>query len=89
MSEQNKTVFVPEGCDQQGRQTPGRWPAADIGAWSAPHRTHPDGAHAASELQGDEPIIPSRAEDVFVWLLLGVCSALAIVTLLHLASLGG
>jgi hypothetical protein len=48
-------AYIPQGCDQQGRHRV-------TGIWAAPHRTHDDsqaaidGAHAASDIQGAEPM---------------------------------
>lgn len=84
-------AYIPHGADQQGRRDTGVWTGDDIGrsAWSAPHRTHPDGAHAASELQGDDAANDSRVGDGIVWLMLGVCALLAAATLLHWAASKG
>jgi len=87
--------YIPKGADQQGRRDTGVWTSDDIGrsAWSAPHRTHqPDGAHAASEVQGDEPADTdhrSSAADAIVMLLGAVCALLSVATLLHLAFTAG
>ena len=90
-------AYIPHGADQQGRRDTGVWTSDDTGrsARSAPHRTHPDGAHAASELQGDDAANDNdndnrgRVGDGIVWLVLGACALLAIATLLHWAASKG
>jgi hypothetical protein len=84
-------AYIPHGADQQGRRDTGVWTSdnLDRSARSAPHPTHPDGAHAASELQGDEPIDHSLVGEDVVWLVLGVCALLAIAMLLHWAAWKG
>lgn len=67
-------AYIPHGADQQGRR--------DTGVWTS---NNPDGAHAASELQGDDAANDSRGDDGdgIVWLVLGACALLAAATLLH------
>jgi hypothetical protein len=86
-------AYIPHGADQQGRRKPGVWTSDDIGrsTRSAPHPAHPDGAHAASELQGAVAANDSRGGDGdgIVWLVLGACALLAAATLLHWAAGNG
>ena len=86
-------AYIPHGADQQGRRETGVWTSDDIGrsTRSAPHPAHPDGAHAASELQGDDAANDSRGGDGdgIVWLVLGACALLAAATLLHWAASKG
>lgn len=71
--------YIPQGCDQQGRHATGAWPSDDIGgsAWRSPHRTHaeqqPDGAHAASDIQGeDRPGVDEMKRRVCVRIFAGI-----------------
>ena len=99
-----KRVFIPEGGEKQGRYVAGSWPAEDIGrsAWRAPHRTHRgdfadtyppgpaplDGAHAVSDIQGDEPAEtrPVEGAGPVLWLVGLVGLLLAALVAWHLAA---
>ncbi len=87
-------AYILHGADQQGRRI--------TGIWTAPHRTHRgdfadtyptgpaplDGAHAVSDIQGDEPAEtrPVEGAGPVLWLVGLVGVLLAALVAWHLAA---